>query len=59
MKYTKYLILMLFCGAFCLFSCKKEGGNFPSFPLQLALKDSLGLNKLTWNKLETSDFIYQ
>ena len=57
MKYAKYLTLMLFCAAFCLFSCKKEKGDFPSFPLQLALKDSLGLNKLTWNKLETSDFI--
>jgi hypothetical protein len=39
------------------FSCVKEVDNFPDYPITLTVKDSLGGARLSWNKIETSDFI--
>jgi hypothetical protein len=39
------------------FSCVKEVDNFPDYPITLTVKDSLGGVRLSWNKIETSDFI--
>ena len=47
--------------AFCLISlqtsCKKENDNFADYPISLSVKDTLGTTKLTWTKIESSDFI--
>jgi hypothetical protein len=39
------------------FSCVKEVDNFPDYPITLTVKDSLGGVRLSWSKIETSDFI--
>jgi hypothetical protein len=39
------------------FSCVKEVDNFPDYPITLTVKDSLGGSRISWNKIETSDFI--
>jgi hypothetical protein len=57
-------ILNTFIGvsiAVCLFcsqiSCKKETDNYDLFPIKLTSVDTLGTTKLSWTKIETSDFI--
>jgi hypothetical protein len=39
------------------FSCVKEVDNFPEYPISLTVKDSLSGVRLSWNKIETSDFV--
>jgi hypothetical protein len=38
-------------------ACKKENDSFQDFPIALTVKDTIGSTKLTWTKIESSDFI--
>jgi hypothetical protein len=59
MKHIKTPALALLSVAFLLFvfSCKKETDNFTQFPIDIIVKDSVGTTKISWSKVETSDFI--
>jgi hypothetical protein len=50
-------VLIAVCVFCAQISCKKENDNYDLFPIKLTLVDTLGTTKLSWTKIETSDFI--
>ena len=38
-------------------ACKKETDTFELYPIKITAVDTLGTTKLSWNKIESSDFI--
>jgi hypothetical protein len=54
---TSLSTLAVLCFLIFQTACKKENDTFQDFPITLTVKDTLGTTKLTWTKIESSDFI--